>query len=420
MLSCPRVLAVTSTWPLFPGDARAPFVRNLTQDLADLGWQAMVVAPHAAGAPTREEDGHVAVRRFRYMPERHETLAYGGGGLVNLRSPVKKLLALPFVLAEIAAIERAVLSFRPHIIHAHWILPQGFCAALPARWHGIPLVNTIHGSDVFAFRSRLFRPFKELAINASAAVTVNSPATREAALALGADPAVLHTIPMPPAHEIDPDAQDVAAYRATFPADAHLVAFVGRLIPEKGPDDFLRAIALADDPRLHGVILGAGPLEAELKAFARSLGIAERIRFEGWSTPEQVATRLAASDVFLGPSRRSAEGGVEAQGIVFLEAMRAGLPVLAADSGGISGLVRHQETGWLFAERDLDAMTQLLRQSLAGALGSDVIAAGRELARNVVTRPQTAAAFDQLFRSLIAMGAPVALAHQASPEAGDA
>lgn len=396
-----RLLVVTSTWPLHEGDARTPFVRNLSHDLARLGWDTMVLAPHAAGALTSERHEDVAVRRFRYMPDRWETLAYGAGGLVNMRTPAKKLLALPFVLAETAAIEHAVLAFRPDIIHAHWLLPQGFCASIPARIHGIPLVTTIHGSDVFALRSGLFTPFKKQAIRASSAITVNSPATRNEAAMLGATTEQLSMIPMPPANEADPAAADLEAWRARFPADAHLVAFAGRLIPEKGPDDLLQAVALAGDPRLHAIIMGTGPLETALRAYARDLGIAERVHFEGWQSPEGVAVRLAASDVFLGPSRQSSEGGVEAQGIVFLEAMRAGLPVLAADSGGIPGLVQHLETGWLFRERDVEAMSRLLTASLAGELDHRITWAGRHLARHVVTRDATAGAFDRLFRGIL-------------------
>lgn len=403
----PRVLVVTSTWPLHAGDHRTPFVRNLTLDLAGLGWEVDVLAPHAEGAATSETDGPLRLRRFRYMwPDRFELLAYGGGGLVNMRSPVRKLLAFPFVAAEILAVRAAIRRLRPDVVHAHWLLPQGFATGLAARAAGIPLVVTVHGGDVLGLRSPLFGPFKRAAVAMASAITCNGPVTLSEVAELGADPARSHIIRIAPSFEGAVEAADVRAWRARFPADSRIILFAGRLIPEKGPDDFIDAVAQARDPRVHGVICGEGPMRDDLAALAVRRNIGDRIHFEGWVDPAGIACRMHGSDALLFPSKRSSDGWVEAQGVVAVEAMRAGLRVFAARSGGIPNVVEDGKTGWLFEEADVGGMARLIDDLAQGTLpdAEAVVARARDLARREITRERTAAAFDRLLRSLAAAG----------------
>jgi len=400
-----RLLVVTSTWPLSSTDRRTPFVRDLAVDLVKRGWDIEVVAPHASGAARYEMDNLIGVHRFQYMvPESLQTLAYGAGGLVNFRSPQRKLQALPFVVAQTAAIRQALKRFRPHVIHAHWLLPQGFTAAL-ATWRlRIPIVTTIHGSDVFGLRSPVFRLFKKAAANIATAITCNGPATYKAMVELGTPADKVKQIPFAPSFEGAADPSEVASFRARFPKSATIVLFVGRLIPEKGPADFIEAIARTPNLNIHGVICGDGPMLSELQKLAAMRDISNRIAFEGWLRPHEIAVRMAGASALLFPSKTSVDGGVEGQGIVPLEAMRARLPVFAARSGGIPNIVREDETGWLFDEADVAAMSKLLELRAGdGPPGRDAIVNRAErFARSEITRDKTADAFHELFVSICA------------------
>jgi glycosyltransferase involved in cell wall biosynthesis len=337
-------------------------------------------------------------------PERLELLAYGGGGLINLRAPGRKLLAVPFVAAEILAVRRAIRRFQPDVVHAHWLLPQGFAAGLAAHSAGVPMVVTVHGGDVFGLRSPLFRPFKRMAIEAASAITCNGPATQREVAALGAGQDKTSIIRFAPSFEGEVDPGEVKAWRARFPADGKIILFAGRLIPEKGPDDFVEAIARVRDPRVHGIVCGDGPMRAALQALAASRGLESRIHFEGWVEPAGIACRMHAADALLFPSKTSPEGWVEAQGVVAVEAMRAGLPVFAARSGGIPNVVEHGATGWLFEEADVAAMATLIEALAEGSLADKarIVAQARDLAQREITREKTAAAFDSLLRRAIA------------------
>src|SRR5688572_3816919 len=96
-----RVLLVTSNYPRWAGDATTPFVLHLARDLRSLGWDVLVLAPHAPGAARAEVLDGVAVERFRYLlPERLQTVCYNGGSLGNLRRNPSNFLKLPLLVGR--------------------------------------------------------------------------------------------------------------------------------------------------------------------------------------------------------------------------------------------------------------------------------------------------------------------------------
>ncbi|MBB6094922.1 glycosyltransferase involved in cell wall biosynthesis [Povalibacter uvarum] len=398
-----RVLLVTSNFPRWPGDSTTPFVLHIAQDLISLGWHVRVLAPHAPGALRDETIDGVSIRRFRYMwPQSQQVLCYNGGALINLRRDWLNLLrVIPFVICEGLAILSEVIRGRFDVIHSHWLLPQGFTAGIVSRLLRVPHVATIHGGDVFALQSGVLRMCKKLALRFSDAVTVNSSATA-AAVERIARPARLVQIPIGVSeHDADALAVRVRAIRARYRRDdGPLVVFVGRLVDEKGVDDLLHAIATVVDrlPHVTALVMGEGPARPALETLAQQLGIADRVHLTGWVPHAEVRAHLAAGDIFVGPSRRSSDGWVEAQGLVFLEAMLAGVPVVATASGGIIDTVRQEETGLLVDERSpsqiADAIVRLCNEP---ELADRLRRAGRQLVLDGYTRGKSARAFAREF-----------------------
>ena len=394
---------VTSTFPRWAGDGATPFIANLAQDLQALGWIVDILAPHAPGAATMETLDGLAVRRFRYLwPASAQTLCYQGGALANLRKHRVNLVKLPaLVLAEWLATMRCLLSGRYDLVHSHWILPQGFTSALAAAPLRIPHVATVHGSDVFALRGAAFERFKRFALGAADAVTVNSSATEAAVRALKPGLANVHRIPMGVAPGDRPDRDQTARIQARLGAGAGPVAvFVGRLAREKGVDDLLRAAALlaGEMPNLRLLIVGDGPDRTLLQNLAGDLGIADRAVFAGWVAADALADYLAAASLFVGPSKRGHDGTTEGQGLVFAEALAAGLPVIATRLGGIVDVVRHGETGLLVDEGSPAQIAAAIRTladdpAFAGRLAS----AGRALVMAGFTRAASAESFSAVY-----------------------
>lgn len=133
---------------------------------------------------------------------------------------------------------------------------------------------------------------------------------------------------------------------------------VGRLSREKGFDVLIRA--MAELPQAVLELAGDGPCRAELEALARRLGLAERVRFLGWHPcPAEV---MSAWDVVVVPSRR------EGFGLVALEAMLAGVPVVASRVGGLPELVRDRQTGLLFDPENPSELADAVREVLSDPL----------------------------------------------------
>jgi phosphatidyl-myo-inositol dimannoside synthase len=400
-----RVLIVTSTFPRWVGDETTPFVHRFAHELVQHGVDVEVLAPHAPGASRAEELDGVPVHRFRYFwPERAQDVCYSGGALLNVSgSPVTAAKVPVLVQREVAAVRSMVRQRSYDVVSAHWLLPQGWAAVRAARGR-TPVVTTVHGSDVFGLRHPALARFKRSALRASAAVTVNSSATREAVAELAPGLPDVRLIPMGVDTTMRPQPDAVASWDRYRRTDGPLVAFVGRLMEVKGVDDLLAAVAQAvpDLPGLTLVVAGTGPLEERLRATSRQLGLDDRVFFVGWLDRENVAALQTAADIVAVPSRTARDGTREAQGLSVVEALALGRPVVAGRVGGIPDAITDGENGLLVPERDPSA--------LAGALVR--IADDPQLARRLADSaarsaqryawPDVAAGFAELFDDVVA------------------
>lgn len=366
-----RVLMVASVYPRWKGDATPPFVHALARALVERDWKITVLAPHAAGAALRECCEGVEVRRFRYFrPEMSQKLCYEGGMLVNFRRrPWTKLLLPFFYLTQVKAIARLVREERPDLLHSHSLLPQGLTVAKVARRSGIPHLATSHGNDVFGLRpDGLVGRWKRRVLREADAVTVNSLATLEAVRELGEDMERVCLIPaMPSICPIEPEVAE--RRRAEWKTSEPVVLFVGRLIEEKGLGDLLMALAAC---RRAGrgfclVICGDGADRPKFESLARDLKLEDGVIFEGWRSSDSVQAAMAAADVVAVPSRPTKTGWKEAQGLVAVEAMAQGCPVVASRFGGLAEAIDEGRNGFLFEPGDIEGLMSSIRLTLKSA-----------------------------------------------------
>ena len=405
-----KILCLTSNFPRWHGDSTTPFVLNLARELQKLGWQVDVLAPHAPGCVKKETLQGIEVERFQYFwPEKHQTVCYQGGALINLRSNKSNYAKMPlFVLAQTTALLRKLADGPYDLIHSHWLLPQGFVGLLGARLARIPHVVTIHGGDVFGLRQKVFLPFKRFALNHAHAVTVNSSATEKAVQAIAPNLNYLFKIPEIMDIEIpgiaESDEQVLEIKQRYSKGNGPLIIFVGRIVQEKGVDDLIRAMTLVlrECPDASALIGGEGPDRSAMQALVQEMGLGDQVFFTGWIDPKLVPAHLAAADVFAGPSKRAVDGWIEAQGIVFVEAMAVGTPVVATRSGGIVDAVVHEETGLLVDERSPDQIAAaIIRMHTDQDLAHKLQKQGRQLVENKYSRQACAARFSELFEGLI-------------------
>jgi glycosyltransferase involved in cell wall biosynthesis len=393
-----RILVMASNFPRWAGDSWSPFIHYQAEGMARLGHEVHVLAPHAPGAARRERFGAVEVHRFRYAPDRWETLAYGGGILQNLRrNPLAWALVPAFLLAELVAMRRIVRRERIDLIHAHWFIPQGLIAALGTMTGRRPIVMTAHAGDVFATRDRLRRGLlRHAAGRTGAATAVSGPLGREFQGLTGITP------------EIIPMGVDIARFRPAAPSDllqpGPRILSVGRLAAKKGLHHLIDALAQVAPalPEARLTIVGDGPIRAELEAQVTRLGLTGRVRFLGMIPNEDLPAHFNEADLFVVPSIIDQTGDREGLPVSILEAAASGVPVVATDVGGISDFVEDGVTGVLVAPGDATALAQaILRMAGDQALAGGVAASARHRVEHGFTWDSVSARFDAIYGRLL-------------------
>jgi glycosyltransferase involved in cell wall biosynthesis len=317
-----RVLHVTSTYPRAPGDRTGPFLADLVGVERDAGLDVRVVAPSGPGVVAMD-----GVARFRYGPARAEVLAYRGG-LMSASSGARAVMVPPYVASMAATAAREARRWRADVVHAHWWLPGGLAAIPAGRAAHAPVVVTLHGSDVALAHRGYARPLARAVARRAAAVSAVSVAlAEEASELLGVEVRVTAMPVMVAAAE----QAEHAASAASAASDASVapggearrgVVAVGRFAPEKGFDVLLDALRVAPVPL---TLVGSGPLEAALRDQARGL----EVRFTGDVGRPELHALLAGAAAVVVPSRR------EGLGLVAVEAILLGTPVIASHTGGL-------------------------------------------------------------------------------------
>ncbi|MBW4649287.1 MAG: glycosyltransferase family 4 protein [Kastovskya adunca ATA6-11-RM4] len=144
-----------------------------------------------------------------------------------------------------------------------------------------------------------------------------------------------------------------------IPQEAPVVLFCAKFQPWKRPQDVLQAFAKANASDSYLVMAGEGPLRRELEAEAKALNLSERVRFLGFVNQSQLPSVYCSADLFVFPSE------YEPFGVVVNEAMLCGCPVVASDRVGAGyDLIRHGETGLIYACGDVDALAAVLQDVL--------------------------------------------------------
>ncbi|TIS84100.1 MAG: glycosyltransferase family 4 protein, partial [Mesorhizobium sp.] len=199
--------------------------------------------------------------------------------------------------------------------------------------------------------------------------------------------------------------ETVPSWECGFADEANpLLLFVGRLIDCKGAEDAVAALALLQS-RLPGarlVVVGDGPDRQTLEAKAASLEVRDRILFTDWLQPEKVSQWMRRSDVLVIPSRRAADGTMEAQGVVPLEAMLHDLPVIASRCGGLVDIIRHEETGLLVAERSPGEIAEAVERMVTNKRFAIGLAANaKEWVLSEGTIAKTAERFHEIYHRVL-------------------
>jgi glycosyltransferase involved in cell wall biosynthesis len=356
------IVMMTTSYPRFPGDTIGTFMEPIAHGIAARGHEVHVVLPWHPLLRRKGREGGVTFHPFRYAP--HPSLnvfGYAGALQADVKLRRRAWLIAPLALAAgIRTLRRVVRQVGATIVHGHWVVPGGAMAMLAAR--RLPLVLSLHGSDVFvAERHELAGRTARRAFARAGWTTACSADLRDRAITLGLRAERSSIIP----YGVDSErfAPDAAA-RAEIRRQLHVeestpvVFAAGRFVRKKGFEYLIDATRqlVSVEPRVQLVLAGDGDLRTEYETRARASGIGDRVRFVGTLSQSDVARYLAAADVAVVPSAQDEAGNVDGLPNVVLESLASGTPVVASPAGGIGSVVRHDDTGWLVPERDVERM----------------------------------------------------------------
>ena len=399
---------VTSSYPRFPGDSVGTFMEPIAASVAARGHEVHVVAPWHPLVTRGREEGGVRFHFYRYAPVPALNVF---GYAAALRADVS-LRGAAYVAAPLALAAgwlkawRVARRYRATVMHGHWVIPGGFTAlaAAPRR----PQVVSLHGSDVYV--AETFAPARRaarLVFERAGAITACSADLARRAIGLGADPAKLEVVPYGVDTErFRPQPERRAALRARLGVGSGaLLAFsAGRLVRKKGFEHLLDAWArLRTDPAAILAIAGDGDLRDELRERARAAGVAERVRFLGNLSQDDVGAWLSAADVVVVPSVKDDSGNVDGLPNVLLEALAAGAPVIATTAGGIGTVVEHETTGLVVPERSAEAIAAaVIRMAADPALRARLGGAARRMVETRFGWGRAAERFEAAYRRALA------------------
>lgn len=255
---------------------------------------------------------------------------------------------------------RLCLKNRYDVINTHFAVPSGPLGYTLGLIFRIPNVLSLHGGDIYdpskkmsPHRSIFWRNVVRFIMNRADRIIAQSSNTRDNALKYYAPRREVGIIPLafhPPLLS--------GVKRATlgFKKNEFLLITIGRLIKRKAIDHMIRALAAVPDARVRLLVLGDGPEREFLESLARELGLGDRVVFAGYVTEEQKYDFIEVSNVFISTSLH------EGFGIVFMEAMYCGLPIICSNHGGQVDFLKNGENALLVDVGDIEGYARSIRR----------------------------------------------------------
>lgn len=367
-----KVLLVPNSYPPTVGGLEVA-VQGLARALQRSGHRVLVATSHRRLRATREVDG---------------------AGIEVHRIPLAPVIGLRGVIDLVRLVRRE----RPDVVNSHYVGPMALLCWAARKWVKLPWVVNVHGNDIerHARRPCLVRRCTRGILREADLVLSNSHALLRKAVAV--EPSVAAKAGVVGNGLDQEDLEGIEPFRAAAP---YLLS-VGRFVEKKGQDVLVRAFARVRSrhPALELVLVGAGPTREQCMRLTRHLGLGDAIRFVGEVDRREVFSFLLGSEAFVLPSR------MEPFGVVLLEAMAAGTPIVATSVDGVPELIDDGENGLLVQPDDADALASAICALLDDAALRSRLARRGKTAVEAHAWPHVAARYIAAYRSVIPMAPP--------------
>ena len=356
-----KVLVIGSVYPRYDKDAEVPWLRTSIAHLKKAGLDVQVLAPAYKGLKSHTIDG-TPVNRFRYAPADWEILTHEEGAPSKMASkPWLQLLAIPYIISGFFKCIKICRKWKPDIIHAHWPFPHAYIALGAAKLFHIPLVLNFHGAELLLIRKKKWvKPLLKFAIGQAQSIFANSSFTAGKIKAIR--DVNVEWSPYGTTLDERRETRDEreGSGLAPHPVNGKFkVLFVGRHIERKGIRYLIEAAKYLPQDKFEIRIIGEGDLTGQLKQQAAQY---PHVLFTGKLPAAELAREYREANVFVLPAIVDHKGDTEGLGVVLIEAMESGLPVIASDVGGIPDVVVDNVSGLLVPEKSPVALADAIKR----------------------------------------------------------
>ncbi|UCD05176.1 MAG: glycosyltransferase family 4 protein [candidate division WOR-3 bacterium] len=348
-----KTLFVITAYPRFKGDVITPWLVELIMKLKERGVDVSVFTSSYRGLRTHVLDG-VKVYRFRYCFQRFERLTHEETAVDRIkRGPGNAILTFFYLFFGAWSIVRLAKSEKFDIIHVHWPFPHVLFGILGKKCCRARLFSSFYGVEIRLLTKKMkfmLRPFAML-INKSDKITAISTHTARELEGVVEKP--VHIIPFSAAmgrcHERSSEKKEIL--------------FVGRLVTRKGVKYLIEAFHKVHRSISHDlVIVGGGPERGRLEKLAADLDLKHRVRFAGVISDDALNQYYASCSFLVLPAIVDEKGDTEGLGVVLLEAMSCGKPVIASNVGGITDIVVDRKNGFLVPPAEPEALAAAIKR----------------------------------------------------------
>ena len=405
-----KILTITHTCPRFHGDSAAPFMQGLGNGFADIADESFMLTPYDPLLRANDPHFKYKVVSYRYAPfNKAHVLGYSRmlKNDMGIR-PATLILGPLMIWSAIRAGERLVREHGIQVLHAHWIVPNGYIGAVISRRTGVPLVVTLPGSDVYmSQRHHMFQRLARVAFQQARLVTTNSPELGKDLIGLGADPKkIRHVIYGVDANRFRPSLQKGRSLKQRLKLSAKKVTIVGvgRLVEKKGFHILLSALALLKPQhnQIQVLIVGDGDAREELEKQTRSLKLEGVVTFVGQQPYDTLDEWYNAADIFVLPSIRDRVGNLDDQSVSLVEAMSCAKAVISSDLPGYRLVVENGAQGLLTPAGSVRALAEALKTLVTKpALRQKMGRAARTRVEKEFTWHSIARTYHRLFNTIL-------------------
>lgn len=364
-----KICILTHAYPRFPDDTTAPFVELTGETLHKHGVDVTVLMPDTPHFERSQADHNVTLQTYRYFfPRRLQLLGYSNTLVNDCRLKKYVYLLAPFLfLSGIFHLFWLTRKNRFTLIHAFWLLPNGFIGAVVCKLCKIPLMIALRGSDIFVSKQNMiFKWMARWTLKQASMVTSVTPTffpdledfgipeEKRRLILNGSHPNLFPSPPQKRLVEI--------RNRYSIPEDELVIFALGRIVLKKGFDLLIRALPEVRKkvPQVKVIIGGDGSDLARLKTLATELGVSDIVKFPGTINRRDVPDYFHLCDLFVLPAIFDPIGNVDGCPNVILEAMACGKPVVASGISAIPFVVKDGETGVLVEEKNIPQLTSAL------------------------------------------------------------